>query len=107
MSRTQTISQVVHPYISRKKDTCGGKPIITGTRIKVSQISIEYDRMGMSPDEIIEAHPHLTLPQIHDALSYYYENAEAINEDIRGDEKSVAQLRRSTPSVMDQKSGST
>jgi uncharacterized protein (DUF433 family) len=60
-----------HPYVTRKKGICGGKPVIAGTRIKVEQIVIEYERLGWSPDEIIQAHPHLTLPEIHDALSFY------------------------------------
>lgn len=28
--------KVKHPYITHKKGVCGGKPIIAGTRIKVS-----------------------------------------------------------------------
>jgi uncharacterized protein (DUF433 family) len=63
-----------HPYISRKKGTCGGKPIIAGTRIKVEQVAIVYERMGWTADQIIQAHPHLSLAEVHDALSYYYEN---------------------------------
>ena len=54
-----------------------------------AQIAVEYERMGMSPDEIVDAHPHLTLAQAHDALSYYYENVEEINAEIRAGEQSV------------------
>lgn len=84
---------VKHPYITRKKGVCGGKPVIKGTRIKVEQIVVEYERLGWTPDEIIQAHPHLTLPQIHDALSYYYENAVEINADIKESEQWVERLR--------------
>jgi len=98
MSSTQaTQRRARHPYVARKRGTCGGKPVIKGTRIKIAQVAIEYDRMGMTPDEIIQAHPHLTLAQVHDALSYYYENAPEINEDIRADEEFIAQLREQTP----------
>jgi len=89
-----------HPYVARKKGTCGGKPVIKGTRIKIAQVAIEYDRMAMSPDEIIQAHPHLTLAQVHDALSYYYENAQEINEDIRADRESTAEAARVEPKVV-------
>ena len=34
----------------------------------------EYVHQGMSPHDILNAHPHLTLAQIHAALSYYYDN---------------------------------
>ena len=100
--------KVKHPYITRKKDVCGGKPIIAGTRIKVAQIAVEYDRMGWTPDEIIEAHPHLTLVQVHDALAYYYENAEEINADIRAGEQFVTELRKLHPlSVLEGTRGGT
>jgi len=99
--------RISHPYVMRKKGTCGGKPIIRGTRIRVSQIAIEYEQLGMTPDEIVRAHPHLTLAQVHDALSFYYENIKEINEDIRTDKEYVAQLRRKHPSILNQKSGRT
>jgi uncharacterized protein (DUF433 family) len=99
-------SKVKHPYITRKRGVCGNKPTIAGTRIRVSQIAIEYERMGWTPDEIIQAHPHLTLAQVHDALSYYYENAEAINDEIRADEKMIEEMRKFYPrSVLEEKRG--
>ncbi len=95
-----------HPYVTREPDICGGKPIIAGTRIRVAQIALEYDLMGWTADEIIQAHPHLTLPQIHDALSYYYENTAEIHDDMRAAEAFVEQLRQQHPvSVLEQKRG--
>lgn len=89
-----------HPYITRKKGVCGGKPIIAGTRIKVTQIAIEYEMMGLTPDQIIEAHPHLTLAQIHDALSYYYENIEKMNAEIKAEEQVVEEMKKLYPSKL-------
>ena len=43
-----------HPYITRKKGVCGGKPVITGTRIKVSHIAIYCEKMGYTPDQIVQ-----------------------------------------------------
>jgi uncharacterized protein (DUF433 family) len=88
---------VKHPYITRKQGVCGGKPVIVGTRIKVSQIAIEYNRMGWSADEIVQAHPHLTLAQIHDALSYYYDHLQEINTEIREGEQLIEELRKQYP----------
>jgi uncharacterized protein (DUF433 family) len=102
----QAARKVKHPYITLKKSTCAGKPIIAGTRIKVEQIAIEYERMGMTPDEIIQAHPHLTLAQVHDALSYFYENIEQINADIRAGEDLVREMRKLySQSVLEEKRG--
>lgn len=106
MPSTETVQRrASHPYVARKRGLCGGKPAIRGTRIKVSQIAIEYEQMGMTPDEIIQAYPHLTLSEVHDALSYYYENIEAINEDISKDEEYVVHLRARTRSALRATSG--
>ena len=94
MATVKTQRKMKHPYITRKKAVCGGKPIIAGTRIKVSQIAIEYDLLGWTADEIIQAHPHLTLAQVHDALSYYYENVTDINAELRESDRLVEELRK-------------
>ncbi|MCS6910210.1 MAG: DUF433 domain-containing protein [Anaerolineales bacterium] len=83
-----------HPYITRHPTVSGGKPVIAGTRLKVSQIALEYERLGWSPDQIVDAHPHLTLAQVHDALSYYYDHRQEIDAEILADEKFVAGLRK-------------
>jgi len=62
--------------------TCGGRPRIDGHRIKVEDVAIWHERMAMSPDEIVSAHPSLTLSEVHAALAYYYENRDQIDADI-------------------------
>jgi uncharacterized protein (DUF433 family) len=107
MTTLSTQPEVQHPYVTRKPGVCGGKPIIAGTRIRVAQIALEYDVMGWTADQILQAHPHLTLAQIHDALSYYYENAVEIHADLRAGEALVEKLRLQHPgSVLEQKRGS-
>jgi uncharacterized protein (DUF433 family) len=66
----------------------------------VTQIAIEYERLGWTADQIIDAHPHLTLAQVHDALSYYYENQVAMDADILADEQFVAEIRQQYPSKL-------
>jgi uncharacterized protein (DUF433 family) len=85
--------RVKHPYVTRKTSISGGKPIIAGTRVKVAQVAIEYEHMRLTPDEIIRAHPHLTLAQVYDALAYYYENAGDINADNRNEEELVQSIQ--------------
>ena len=75
----------VHPYITRKKGVCGGRPTISGTRIPVWSI-IKWYKLGMSLEEIIREFPQLTPAQIHDAFSYYYDNQEEIEKDIADNE---------------------
>jgi len=98
--------KVKHPYITCKKGVCGGKPIIAGTRIKVSQIAIYYEKMSYTPDDIVRAHPHLTLAQVHDALSYYYENIQEIDHQIAEEQQMVEEMKKGFVSVLEQKRGS-
>lgn len=81
-------------YIVQDSGICGGKPQIKGTRIKVQHIAVEYEYMGWTPDAICDAHPHLTLAQVHSALAYYYDHKSQIDADMRAEEEFVAQLRQ-------------
>lgn len=68
-------------YIIRDDKILSGEPIIKGTRTPVRAI-VETWRQGVSPEEIPNLLPHLTLAQVFDALSYYSEHQEEINEYI-------------------------
>jgi uncharacterized protein (DUF433 family) len=64
--RTETLETT---YIVRTPGVCGGKPRIEGHRIKVEHIAVCHERIGMSPDEIVNCHPTITLAQVHAALA--------------------------------------
>ena len=105
MAMTNTAEiKAEHPYITRKAGVCGGKPIIKGTRIKVSQVAIYYKKMAYTPDDIVQAHPHLTLAQVHDALSYY-ENIEDIDRQIAEERQMVEEMKKGFVSILEQKRG--
>ncbi|MBI5788955.1 MAG: DUF433 domain-containing protein [Candidatus Schekmanbacteria bacterium] len=82
----------------------GGEPVISRTGIRVMDIAVRYEVMGMSPDEIIAALPHLNLSQIHDALSYYYENKDIIDAGWKDSLKKMDELKKA-PSVLEKKLG--
>jgi len=65
----------------------------------VIDIAIEYDRLGLTPDQIIDAHPHLTLEAVHDALSYYYEKRDFFDEEIKKKIKAIEKIARKKPSI--------
>ena len=46
-------------------DVCAGKPCIRGTRIYIS-IILDGLAEGLTPAQIIDQYPHLTLDDIHD-----------------------------------------
>lgn len=98
--RTSRIKHSKHPYISIDPEICRGSPIISGTRIRVIDIAIEYDRLGLTPDQIVDAHPHLNLESVHDALSYYYENRDSIDKIIRERKQVVKKIAQKTLSIL-------
>lgn len=92
--------QIKHPYISCNTKIARGAAVITGTRVRVVDIAVEYERLGLTPDQIVEAHPHLNLEAIHDALSYYYENRASLDEKIRKEKDFTRKLsHKTTPRI--------
>jgi uncharacterized protein (DUF433 family) len=69
-----------HPYIVSHKDYCGGSPVIKGTKFPVRSIVNYVLCQGISPEEMVREFSHLTLAQVYDALSYYYDHKEAIDQ---------------------------
>ena len=80
--------------IKRTKNISSGNPVIKGTRIRVVDIGIEFEYLGMSPDEIVRAHPHISLAQVHAALSYFYKHIKEMREKIRKDETYIEKLKQ-------------
>ena len=73
---------------------------IVGTRVRVQDIVSDYERHGLSPEQIAREHPHLSLAQIHAALAFYFDHREAILNDMKADDDLVrifeTQQRRQT-----------
>ena len=80
---TEPTEKVDHPYIVSHADFCGGSPVIRGTKFPVRLVVNYVLRQGVSPEEIVGEFSHLTLAQVYDALSYYYDHQEDIDRDLR------------------------
>ncbi|NER21543.1 MAG: DUF433 domain-containing protein [Symploca sp. SIO1C2] len=70
-----------HCYIVKNDKILNSEPIIKDTRTTVRAI-VEMWRIGVSPEEIPQRLPHLSLSQVFDALSYYLDHQTEINEYI-------------------------
>jgi len=69
-------------YVTRSPEICGGRPSLRGTRVTVRAI-VGYHKLGLSVDEILAALPHLTPAQVYEALSYYYDHMDEIEQEIQ------------------------
>lgn len=65
---------------------------IGDTRVKVIEVVLDKIAYGWSPEEIHFQHPHLSLAQIHAALTYYYENQDVMDAQIRRGFEESAEL---------------
>jgi uncharacterized protein (DUF433 family) len=71
-----------HPHVIRIEGVHGGRPTIRGTGVSVQTI-VEQARLGRLPDQIWEDFDGvLTLAQVYDALSYYHEHPNEIEQYI-------------------------
>jgi uncharacterized protein (DUF433 family) len=70
-----------------------GIPWITGANTKVCEVVLDKMAHNSSPEEMHEQYPHLSLAQIHAALSYYYEHQAEVDADIERRDRYVEELR--------------
>ena len=71
-----------HPYITSEKDYCGASPVIVGSKFPVRSVVNYVLRQGVTPEELVKEFSHLSLAQVYDALSYYYDHKEEIDEEL-------------------------
>lgn len=96
MSTLPTTIDLLSDAIVSTKGTCGGKPRIAGTRVRVLDIYVMHELQGKCPDEIVDAYPTITLGDVHAALAYYYKHSEAIKADYQREDEIVAEMKRKT-----------
>lgn len=70
-------------FIVEAKGVVGGAARIEGSRVRVSDIAIDYDYHGLSPEEIAEQYPTIYVSDVHSALSYYRKNPGKIRDEIK------------------------
>lgn len=95
------MAAVITDRIRKTPGICGGKACLAGHRIRVMDIAVMCDHLGMSADAIVQQYPSIKLSDVHAALVYYYDNIEEIRTDIRQEREYAAEFRRNNSSVID------
>ena len=85
-------------HIEATPGVCGGRPRIAGHRIRVQDIVISHEALGLSPDEIADDFPTITLADVYAALAYYHDHREEIRKEIDDDRAFAERFRRENPS---------
>ena len=86
--------------ITKTPGVCGGKARLDGHRIRVQDIVMDYEWNGLSPDEICQQYPSITLAHVHAALSYYYEHRDEIQADIASERLAVEKFQQPHPEAV-------
>jgi uncharacterized protein (DUF433 family) len=85
-------------HIEKTPGGCGGRACIAGHRIRVLDIVAWHEKRGYSPDEIVDLFPGITLADVYAALTYYFDNRQEIEEDLRKPKEAAAWVTANIPS---------
>ena len=91
---------VITERIAKDPSICGGNACIAGHRVRVMDIAIMYEQMGMSPDDIVTEIPTITLSDVHAALAYYYDHLDEIRSEIQNSHDYADEFRSNNPSAL-------
>lgn len=94
------MSLVNTSHIEITSGVCGGRPRIAGHRIRVQDIVVLHERLGYTPDEIVDAYPGITLADVYAALAYFHDHIGEVLADLKADAKLDAEVRADTPSFL-------
>jgi uncharacterized protein (DUF433 family) len=64
---------------------------VAGTGVTVRRIA-QWQKLGLTPQEIAGAFGHLSLAQVHAALAYYHANQSQIDTDLEAEELKAAEI---------------
>jgi uncharacterized protein (DUF433 family) len=69
-----------YPHLTIDTD---GTARIAGTRYKVIHLAGEHYHYGWPAEEILRQHPDLRPEQVHAALTYFYDHADRLVDEMR------------------------
>ncbi len=73
MTIAMRMTKTKHAHIVKRRGARGAVAEIRGTGLDVWAV-VAYHRLGKTAEEIQRIFSHLSLAQVYDALSYYYDN---------------------------------
>ncbi len=79
--------------LTQSPGICGGRLRIAGTGVSVRRIAVWY-KLGHTPEEIATQIPHLSLAQVHAALTYYHANRDQMDAELAAEKAEADRLER-------------
>ncbi len=97
------VENVLTQHIEKTPGVVGGKARIAGTRIRVMDIVIWYEKHGKTADEVVDMFSSITLADVHAAMAYYYDNRNEIEQDFKREAEIVSEMKAKYPSILKEK----
>ena len=91
---------VIREHIEIVEGAGGPKARIAGHRIRVQDVVFWHEKQGMSPDEIVDQFPTITLADVYAALAYYWDHRDAIEDAFKREAQIEAEFRLKYPSKL-------
>jgi uncharacterized protein (DUF433 family) len=86
-------SVAIGSLISRRPAMRGGRPCVAGTGVSVRRIAVLHN-MGTTPADIVRKYGHLSLAQVHAALTYYYAAQAEVDDDLAAEDRLAEELEK-------------
>ena len=87
---------VIEPITHVRRDE-RGVAWVADTNTKVIEVAMDQAAYGWGAEEIHAAHPHLSLAQIHAALSYYHDHKVELDGQMQRQLENHRRLRNEAP----------
>lgn len=102
MTELSSIEVIIDRHIIIDPTICHGKPHLMGHRIRVQDIAVWHERLGLNVAEICTEYD-LTLAEVYAALTYYFDYKEEIDQDIAADQTYFAAFKAQNPSLLQER----
>ncbi len=97
------MADVIRDHVEVVQGPNGPKARVAGSRIRVQDVVIWHEKLGMSPDEIVHHYPTITLADVHAALAYYWDHRSEIEGAITQSDAIVEAFRQNYTSPLQDK----
>jgi uncharacterized protein (DUF433 family) len=97
------MADVIGEHIEIVDGAGGPRPRIAGHCIRVQDVAIWHEKLGMSPEEIVDRYPTITLADVHAALAYYWDHRDEIERAIADEHAFVEEFRRNYAGPLEEK----
>src|SRR3990172_5019344 len=87
------MAEVIQEHIEIVPGAGGPKALIAGHRIRVLDVVISHEKLEMSPDEIVDQNPIISLADATAALSSYWDHHDDVEDAIEREDALVQEIR--------------